>query len=271
MSKFDIIAQAIGYINSHPKRIIPLEELAINAGMSSSHFQKTFTEWAGVSPKQFQRYLTLEFAKISLKKGQNNLKTSIDTGLTGTGRLHDLFVDIEAMTPREYGSGGENLTVSYSVQDSDFGRYLVASTEIGVCLVVFIDSSNPLDLLRERFPKAKFISRQTDLQQPVIQYFAHTKPLTKIKLHLYGTNYQLQVWRALLSIPEGQITSYGKIATTLGDSSGIASRAVGTAVGKNPIACIIPCHRVLKSTGQISGYRWGVVRKQAILGKEFSM
>jgi AraC family transcriptional regulator, regulatory protein of adaptative response / methylated-DNA-[protein]-cysteine methyltransferase len=273
MSQYQTIAKAIGYINEHQKEVILLDDLAEFVDLSPSHLQKLFTEWAGVSPKQFQRFLSLQYAKSLLAEQKSTIQTSFMTGLSGSGRLHDLFVDIEAMTPGEYKNGGENLTLFYSIHESQFGLYLVASTPKGVCNVLFIDSPRQAKPeLQTRWPKAQLVEKGVDIHQPVVDFFAHQNPSSKIKLHLHGTNYQLQVWHALLTIPEGQITSYGSLAKQVsGEETGfLTARAIGAAIGDNPIGYIIPCHRVLKSTGQISGYRWGVTRKQAILGYEAS-
>jgi AraC family transcriptional regulator, regulatory protein of adaptative response / methylated-DNA-[protein]-cysteine methyltransferase len=268
-SDYDTIASVIGYIAEHPKANLSLEQLADFVSLSPTQLQKTFTNWCGISPKQFQRYLSLEYAKTLLQQNQSNMQTSIITGLSSTGRLHDLFVDIEAMTPGEYKHGGALLTIAYSIHTSRFGLYLIASTTKGICNILFIDQAqNPIELLQQRWPNAQLVSQQNTMHEPVIQFFAHQNPAAKIKLHLHGTNYQLKVWRALLSIPEGQITSYGALSKSIGDTSSLGSRAAGTAIGNNPIAYLIPCHRVLKSTGQISGYRWGLERKQALLGWE---
>jgi AraC family transcriptional regulator, regulatory protein of adaptative response / methylated-DNA-[protein]-cysteine methyltransferase len=269
MSHYDTIAKVIQHITDNPKVNLSLEQLADFVQLSPTHLQKTFTDWCGVSPKQFQRYISLEYAKGLLAQNKSNLQTTLISGLSSQGRLHDLFVDIEAMTPGEYKNGGENLTINYSVHDSQFGLYVVASTTKGICNILFLDGeSQALNSLNERWPKAVLVSDQSELHKPVIDFFDHKDSDKKIKLHLHGTNYQLKVWEALLQIPESKISSYGEIAKQIGDMSGMGSRAVGTAIGSNPIGYIIPCHRVLKSTGEISGYRWGVVRKKAMLGWE---
>jgi AraC family transcriptional regulator, regulatory protein of adaptative response / methylated-DNA-[protein]-cysteine methyltransferase len=269
MSHFDTITKVIQHITDNPKANLSLEQLADFVQLSPAHLQKTFTDWCGVSPKQFQRYLSVEHAKGLLAQNKSNLQTTLISGLSSQGRLHDLFVDIEAMTPGEYKNGGENLIINYSVHDSQFGLYVVASTTKGICNILFLDSeSQALDSLQERWPKAVLVLDQSELHQPVIDFFDHKDTDKKIKLHLCGTNYQLKVWEALLQIPESKISSYGEIAKQIGDLSGMGSRAVGAAIGSNPIGYIIPCHRVLKSTGEISGYRWGVVRKKAMLGAE---
>jgi AraC family transcriptional regulator, regulatory protein of adaptative response / methylated-DNA-[protein]-cysteine methyltransferase len=269
MSHYDTIAKVIQHITDNPKTNLSLVQLADFAQLSPAHLQKTFTDWCGVSPKQFQRYLSVEHAKGLLAQNKSNLQTTLISGLSSQGRLHDLFVDIEAMTPGEYKNGGENLTINYSVHDSQFGLYVVASTTKGICNILFLESeSQAVSSLQERWPKAVLVSDQSELHQPVIDFFDNKDSDKKIKLHLHGTNYQLKVWEALLQIPESKISSYGEIAKQIGDMSGMGSRAVGTAISSNPIGYIIPCHRVLKSTGEISGYRWGVVRKKAILAVE---
>jgi AraC family transcriptional regulator, regulatory protein of adaptative response / methylated-DNA-[protein]-cysteine methyltransferase len=270
-TSYDTITKVIAYICDNPKSHFSLNQLADFALLSPTQLQKIFTDWCGVSPKQFQRFLSLEYAKSLLGSNKTTLQTSFITGLSSQGRLHDLFVDIEAMTPGEYKNGGENLIISYSVQESQFGYYLVASTVKGICNILFIDDPKlAKSELVTRWPKASLVDLEDPLHQPVIQFFGRGDLKSKIKLHLHGTNYQIKVWQALLSIPEGDITSYGNIAKSIGDDSGLGSRAVGTAIGNNPVGYLIPCHRVLKSTGAISGYRWGVERKQAMLGWEAS-
>jgi AraC family transcriptional regulator, regulatory protein of adaptative response / methylated-DNA-[protein]-cysteine methyltransferase len=270
MNNYYIIAQAIEYLTLHQKENISLDQLAKYMGLSPAHLQKTFTAWAGVSPKQFQRFLSIQYAKEQLKNN-TTYHTSLLTGLSSGGRLHDLFVDIIAMTPGEYKNYGQDLVIEYSIHDSNFGQYLIASTTKGICNVLFLDSlDNAQEVLQGRFKNAKIVNAFNLIHQPVIDFFDNKKNNKKIKLHLQGTNFQLQVWKALLTIPDGDITTYGTIAKTIREASPFASRAVGTAIGDNPVGYIIPCHRVLKSTGAISGYRWGVIRKQAILGYEAS-
>lgn len=244
-----------------------LEELAQEAGMSSGHLQKVFTEWAGVTPKQFSRYLSLQYAKELLRENKNMLDTTLKTGLSSAGRLHDLFVDIEAMTPGEYQSHGKSLVISYDTFQTRFGWCLVASTTRGVCNILFGDTEREVVAdLKTRWPKASLVHQKTRFQKEVQAYLSGVTPKAKIKLHLFGTNFQLKVWEALLSIPVGSIATYGDIAAKLGDKK--LSRPVGAAVGENPVGYLIPCHRVLTSTGEISGYRWGVARKRAMLGFE---
>jgi AraC family transcriptional regulator of adaptative response/methylated-DNA-[protein]-cysteine methyltransferase len=244
-----------------------LEELAASLGMSSGHLQKVFTDWVGITPKQFARYLSLQYSKDLLAENRGTLETAVKSGLSGPSRLYDLFVDIEAMTPGEYQRGGENLMIKYSTFGTRFGLCLVASTDRGICNVLFADTEKEAFAdLQSRWPKAKLIPAAEASHGEIESYLKGITPKSKIKLHLGGTNFQLKVCEALLSIPEGRIATYGDIAHKLGDRK--LSRGVGAAVGENPIGYLIPCHRVLKSTGEISGYRWGVERKRVMLGYE---
>jgi AraC family transcriptional regulator of adaptative response/methylated-DNA-[protein]-cysteine methyltransferase len=280
MNHYDTIAKAIELITTNKLQSPSDEELAAQLGISASHLRKVFTEWVGITPKQFSRYLSLEYSKGLLEQRKNHLKTSLQSGLSSSGRLHDLFVDIEAMTPGEYQNHGENLAISYSTFDSKFGPCLIASTPKGICNIIFADADNAVTDLRGRWKNAKLVpafsvagtvesgggaKEKANLQQ-VIDYLTNLKPTSKIKLHLHGTNFQIKVWEALLSTPHGQVSTYGAIAEQAGYPG--AFQATGGAVSDNPIAYLIPCHRVLKSTGEISGYRWGVERKRAMLGWE---
>jgi AraC family transcriptional regulator of adaptative response/methylated-DNA-[protein]-cysteine methyltransferase len=209
----------------------------------------------------------LQYSKELLAQNKTTTKTSAKAGLSSSGRLYDLFVDIEAMTPGEYQNQGEHLTLNYSLFETRFGLCLVASTPRGICNILFSDSEKALVAdLNARWPKAKLISKKVAPHREIESYFKGITPKSNIKLHLYGTNFQLKVWEALLSIPEGSIATYGDIAKKIGNKK--ASRIVGGAIGSNPVGYLIPCHRVLKSTGEISGYRWGVERKRAMLGYE---
>lgn len=266
---YDRIAKAIIYIRANFKKQPGLDEIAAYVHLSPFHFQKMFTEWAGVSPKKFLQFTGIEYAKSILKDKQATLfDAAYETGLSGTGRLHDLFINIEGMTPGEYKNGGENLSINYSFAETPFGNILVASTAKGICYMAFTDGPDrSLKDLRDHFPCARF-SQVTDLvQQNALYIFTQDwKKLNEIKLHLKGTDFQLKVWETLLKIPAGQLSTYGKIAKEI-QSPG-ASRAVGSAIGSNPVAFLIPCHRVIQSTGDIGGYMWGPVRKAAIIGWE---
>ncbi len=263
------IAEAIGYIQENYKTQPGLEEVAKKIHLSPSHFQRLFTEWAGVSPKKFLQYITVEHAKKMLKENQATLfDTAFETGLSGTGRLHDLFINIEGMTPGEYKNGGENLAINYSFAESPFGNILVASTGKGICHAAFADhEQDALQILKNKFPAASYRQVVDLIQQNVFYIFTHDwSKLSKIKLHLKGTEFQIKVWETLLKIPMGQLSSYGNIATKINLPN--ASRAVGTAIGDNPVAFLIPCHRVIQSTGVFGGYHWGGIRKAAMIGWE---
>ncbi len=262
------IAEAIAYIKANFQEQPSLNEIAESAHLSPHHFQRLFTTWAGVSPKKFMQYLSIEYAKQLLKDGQTLFDTAHQTGLSGTGRLHDLFINIEGMTPGEYKNGGENLSISYSFAESPFGNIIVASTSKGICHIAFFDDKlKAFVTLKNRFPNAEY-KQMVDLnQQNALFIFQHGwSKLNEIKLHLNGTAFQLKVWEALLKIPVGSLATYGNIAKAIHKPK--ASRAVGTAIGSNPVAFLIPCHRVIQSTGNTGGYMWGSTRKSAIIGWE---
>jgi len=263
------IAAAIEYIRDNFKRQPDLDEVAERINLSSFHFQRLFSEWAGVSPKKFLQYISLHHAKSLLKDQQMTLfEAAYETGLSGTSRLHDLFISIEGMTPAEYKNGGKDLKINYSYAESPFGNVIVASTEKGICYMAFEDDEEmALNALIYKFPNA-VINKRPDLnQQNALSIFQNdwTK-LTKIKLHLKGTDFQIKVWESLLKIPMGKLSTYGSIAKEI--ESPNASRAVGTAIGSNPVAFLIPCHRVIQSSGTFGGYMWGPTRKTAIIGWE---
>ncbi len=266
---FDRIAEAINYIKRNFKDQPDLDKVAEQVHLSPFHFQRLFTDWAGVSPKKFLQYLSLEHAKNILKDKQATLfDTAYETGLSGTGRLHDLFINLEGMTPAEYKNGGAALHINYSFAESPFGNIIVASTTKGICFMAFADDKQKaFDELQRHFPNARY-SQVTDMhQQNALFIFRKDwSQLPDIKLHLKGTNFQLKVWDALLKVPMGGLSTYSSIATDIGSPT--ASRAVGSAVGDNPVAFLIPCHRVIKSTGEFGHYHWGPVRKTAMIGWE---
>ncbi|MBB6274459.1 AraC family transcriptional regulator of adaptative response/methylated-DNA-[protein]-cysteine methyltransferase [Pedobacter cryoconitis] len=271
-TNYSRIAEAISYLNGNFKTQPGLEEVAEKINLSPFHFQRLFTEWAGVSPKKFLQYLTIEHAKKMLKENQATLfETAFETGLSGTSRLHDLFVNIEGMTPGEYKNGGENLVINYSFAETPFGNILVASTSKGICHIAFADdAATGLDVLKTKFPKAAYKQIADAIQQNALYIFTHDwEKISEIKLHLKGTDFQLKVWETLLKIPAGQLTTYGAVAKNIGMPT--ASRAVGTAIGANPVAFLIPCHRIIQSTGAFGGYHWGSTRKTAIIGWEAAM
>ena len=266
---FERIAKAIEYMYANFKLQPDLDEVAAHVNISPFHFQRMFQDWAGVSPKKFIQYLNLNRAKMTLKKSELSLfDTAIDTGLSGTGRLHDLFVKIEGMTPGEYKNGGKNLKINYFVSSGIFGEMLTASTGKGICYLAFSDNKDKmLNELTELFPNANYTEQNDELIEKVIRFFDHDweKP-AEIKLHLKATEFQLKVWETLLKIPEGELSSYAKIAEQIDNPK--ATRAVGSAVGDNPVSFLIPCHRVIRSTGVIGEYHWGTARKKAMIGWE---
>ncbi|UOX33092.1 methylated-DNA--[protein]-cysteine S-methyltransferase [Flavobacterium sediminilitoris] len=266
---YNRIAEAIDYIKDNFKEQPNLDEVAEQVHLSPFHFQRLFSEWAGTTPKKFLQYISIEHAKKLLTDRQATLfDTAFETGLSGTGRLHDLFVNIEGMTPAEYKNGAKNLSINYSFAESPFGNLIVASTTKGVCYMAFNDGeTNALNDLKQKFPNATFQRKLDLIQQNALFIFQNDwNKLPEIKLHLKGTDFQLKVWETLLKIPMGQLSTYGNIAEQIGNVN--ASRAVGTAIGNNPVAFLIPCHRVIQSTGNIGGYMWGNTRKTAIIGWE---
>lgn len=266
---YNRIAEAIEYIRDHFKDQPNLDEVAEKVHLSPFHFQRLFSEWAGTSPKKFLQYISLEHAKKLLQENQATIsETAYETGLSGTSRLHDLFVTIEGMTPAEYKNGGKNLAVNYSFAESPFGNMIVASTQKGICFMAFAkDDEAGFRALNQKFPNARFSRKLDLLQQNALFIFQNDwNKLSEIKLHLKGTDFQLKVWEALLKIPMGQLSTYGSIAHQIAKPH--ASRAVGTAIGSNPVAFLIPCHRVIQSSGTLGGYMWGNTRKTAIIGWE---
>jgi AraC family transcriptional regulator of adaptative response/methylated-DNA-[protein]-cysteine methyltransferase len=263
------IEQAINYIRLNFKDQPNLDEVAEKVNLSPFHFQRLFTDWAGISPKKFLQYLSLDYAKSLLKERQATLfDAAFETGLSGTGRLHDLFINIEGMTPAEYKNGGKALAINYSFAETPFGHIIVASTSKGVCFMAFADDRDvAFGELLKAFPNAAYTQVVDAIQQEALFIFKKDwSLLSNIKLHLKGTSFQLKVWEALLNIPVGGLSTYAGIANAIEQPT--ASRAVGSAVGDNPVAFLIPCHRVIKSTGEFGQYHWGAARKSAMIGWE---
>ena len=266
---FSRVAEAIEYLTQNFKGQPNLDEVAQNVHLSPFHFQRLFTEWAGVSPKKFLQFLTIEYAKNVLKEKQASLvDVALETGLSGTSRLHDLFIKIEGMTPGEFKNGGAQLSINYSFAESPFGNLLVASTEKGICHMSFAeDEQEALNFLKQQFPNAAYKQMVDIIQHNALYIFTHDRSqLNHIKLHLKGTAFQLKVWEALLKIPIGRLSTYKNIAEKISNPN--ALRAVGSAIGQNPVAFIIPCHRVIQSSGTFGNYHWGTTRKTAIIGWE---
>lgn len=263
------VAEALAYIQQNFKTQPNLDEVAEKVHLSPFHFQRLFTEWAGVSPKKFLQYISLQHAKRMLKVEQTTLlEAAFETGLSSTGRLHDLFVNIEGMTPAEYKNGGESLEIQYSFAQSPFGNLLVASTSKGICHLAFSENEKEaIETLQSHFPQARYTQVLDQSHQNALGFFsADWRELKQVKLHLKGTDFQLKVWESLLKIPVGKMVTYGHLAHKINHPK--ASRAVGTAIGSNPVAYLIPCHRVIQSSGLFGGYMWGPNRKTAILGWE---
>lgn len=264
---YNRIAEAIEYIKNNFKAQPNLDEVAQKVHLSPFHFQRLFSEWAGTTPKKFLQYISTEHAKKLLKDQQATLfDTAHETGLSGTSRLHDLFVNIEGMTPAEYKNGGKNLAINYQFAESPFGSLIVASTAKGICHMAFNnDPNSALSDLKRKFPNAAFAQKSDAFQRNALLIFQNDQ-LQEIKLHLKGSGFQLKIWESLLKIPMGKLATYGNIAAHIGNPN--ASRAVGSAIGSNPVAFLIPCHRVIQATGNIGGYMWGNTRKTAIIGWE---
>ncbi len=267
---YKLIEQAIQYIEGNLQRQPELEEIASAIGLSEYHFQRLFTHWTGISPKRFMQFLTKENAKKLLNQSDNLLETTHKIGLSSLGRLHDLFVNTEAVTPGEYKSNGAGLTIRYGIHPTPFGKCLIATTERGICNLSFVDISEGkvIDNLVADWQQAKMIEDYKSTAPLVTRIFSDLGTDTPLKIHLRGTNFQIKVWEALLSIPTGAVTTYEHIANQIGNPKAV--RAVGSAVGHNPIAYLIPCHRVIRKSGDFGNYLYGSARKKVILAREFS-
>ncbi|MEM6713564.1 MAG: methylated-DNA--[protein]-cysteine S-methyltransferase [Cyanobacteria bacterium P01_C01_bin.147] len=268
---YERVAAAIAFIQSHHEQQPDLATVARHVHLSEHHFQKVFTRWAGVSPKRFVQLLTLESTKRRLATTQSLLTVALDSGLSSPSRLHDLYVRFEAMTPADYRDGGRGLTIAYGLHPTRFGTTLIAQTERGICNLQFCeltDSLAPVDRLQRQWPQAKLLQRP-EQTQPIADRLNHSLTTANgqpLSVMVKGTNFQTQVWRALLTLPWGHLATYQDIANHLGKPK--AARAVGTAIGANPVGYFIPCHRVIRATGEIGGYHWGPLRKTVMLGWE---
>lgn len=267
------IEKALYYLETHYLEQPSLKEIAAHLHLSEFHFQKLFTRWAGISPKRFMQYLSKEHAKQLMSESTSVLEAAYETGLSGPGRLHDLFIITEAVTPGEFRSRGEGLEIAYGFHPTPFGECLLAATDRGVCHLIFVDDGDreaALQALRRRWVRASLNQSQEQTASLVEQIF---KPLQgggqgSLALHLQGTNFQIKVWEALLRIPAGAVASYEQIATLIGQPR--AARAVSNAIADNPLPVLIPCHRVIRKMGEFGGYRYGTARKKALLGREMA-
>jgi len=273
MNDYERVASVIRYLDLNHTAQPDLNELAQGAGLSPFHFHRLFSAWAGVTPKDFLQCLTLEHVKTRLRNGESVLDAALNTGLSGPGRLHDLCVSLEAVSPGEMKNGGADLDITFGLATTPFGQALIAETPRGICHLSFPEkkSASPLDLLREQWPHAQFHRDDDRVRKVAEDIFAKEKPkgnrLT-LRAFVRGTPFQVRVWRALLRVPSGSLISYGRLAAAVGLPR--AARAVGSAVGANPLAFIIPCHRVIRETGALGNYRWDPIRKRAIIGWEAS-
>lgn len=265
---YEKIAKVIAYLDTQFKGQPSLDTIADQVYMSPFHLQRLFKEWVGVSPKKYIQFLSVNYTKSLLQqKGATLFDAAADVGLSGTGRLHDLFVNIEGITPGEYKNGGANLCIAYSFAASPFGKTIIASTQRGICYLAFIeDEQQAIHELKSNFPNAIYREESNTMHAEALHIFREGASLSSIRLHLKGSPFQLKVWQALLEIPEGKLSTYGAIAKQIENPK--ASRAVGTAIGNNPVAYLIPCHRVIQASGVSGGYRWNPIRKKAILAYE---
>ena len=267
---YQLIEQAIQFIEANVQNQPELAEIASAVGLSEYHFQRIFTRWAGISPKRFMQFLTREHAKELLNQSENLLTTTHQVGLSSLGRLHDLFVTTEAVTPGEYKSQGAGLTIRYGIHPTPFGKCLIGMTERGICHLGFVDGNEgkAVDNLVAHWQQAEMTEDYRATAPLVNRIFLDPKPDSPLNLHLRGTNFQIKVWEALLNIPSGSMTTYAHIAAQIGNPRAV--RAVGSAVGDNPIAYLIPCHRVIRKSGEFGSYLYGSARKKAILAREMS-
>ncbi|ANB69330.1 6-O-methylguanine DNA methyltransferase [Aeromonas veronii] len=266
MSDYARIADAIRFIASQVERQPTLDEIAAHVHLSPFHFQRLFSRWAGVTPKRYLQVLTLERAKALLQESRPLLEVADTLGLSSGSRLYDHFVQLEAVTPGEYKQHGAGLVIDHGVHDTPFGQAFVALTQRGVCNFSFLDDKAPeapLAALAQHWPAATLQEAPSRTLNVINTMLDGSKaPDRPISLHVSGTNFQISVWRALLQIPPAKVVSYAQVASAVGNPK--AARAVGLAVGANPVALMIPCHRVIQQNGKLGGYHWGEIRKQAI-------
>jgi AraC family transcriptional regulator of adaptative response/methylated-DNA-[protein]-cysteine methyltransferase len=279
-SDYDTVARAIRFLRDHYTSQPSLAEIAEHVGLSPFHFQRLFSRWAGVSPKRFLQHLTAQHVKDRLRGSEPVLQAAFSAGLSGPARLHDLLISTTAVTPGEFKAGGNSLEIRYGIADTPFGPALLGSTARGLCHLSFLsmddlEGAQAITALEEDWPEAHLVPAQGEMVELAKSIFPgnvsnsdpdNTSNPTPLSLLLKGTNFQIRVWEALLRIPEGALTTYGRLARALNQPG--AARAIGSAVGRNSIAYLIPCHRVIREEGTLGGYRWGEDRKAAALGWE---
>ncbi|MGI1662418.1 methylated-DNA--[protein]-cysteine S-methyltransferase [Palleronia sp. KMU-117] len=266
---YKLMRRAIDRIDAEDGRELRLEDLAAEMNLSPAHFQRIFSRWAGVSPKRFQQWLTLEHARRLLAERHTTLETADAVGLSGSGRLHDLFLRWEAMSPGDYARAGAGLTIRWAWVDSPFGPALLMGTDRGICGIGFAAETGAdatMADMRARWPKATFVEDPATIGPLAGQAFPKVAGAGKAPLFLIGAPFQIKVWEALLQIPTGHVTTYSDIAQAIGHPQAV--RAVGTAVGRNPVSWLIPCHRALRKSGGLGGYHWGLPVKRAMLAWE---
>lgn len=271
MSDYQRIEKAIRFIEANANAQPNLEEIAASQNLSPFHFQRMFSQWVGVTPKRFLQTLTVERAKQLLAESKPILEVSDEVGLSAASRLHDHFVQLEAVTPGQYKTAGKGLTIQYGVHNTNFGKAFIATTERGICKISFVDGEgcplgrrqSEVDRLKQDWPMALIEENVEVTSSAASAVFENARdPDRPISLYVRGTNFQVMVWKALLQIPQASLQSYSGVASAVGRDSAV--RAVGTAIGANPVAFLIPCHRVVRQTGGIGGYRWGETRKHAL-------
>ena len=261
------IADAIAYLRKHHRQQPTLTEVARHAGLSEAHFQRLFTRWAGISPKRFVQFLTVEYARQRLAAAGNLCSLSLDTGLSGAGRLHELCVKMEAMSPGEYRRRAAGMTLGWATVPTPFGTAVLVFSARGICHLSFTDPAQPVEsLLRRQWPGASLREDREQGVELAQQVFGASRTERPVSTWVVGSNFQVQVWRALLRIPFADLRSYRQVAAQVGRPG--AARSVGSAIAGNPIGYLIPCHRVLRSSGEIGGYHWGTERKAAMIAWE---
>jgi len=274
MNDYERVANVIRYLDRHHTDQPELTQLARGAGLSPFHFHRLFSTWAGVTPKDFLQCLTLEHVKVLLREGDSVLDAALNAGLSGPGRLHDLCVTLEAASPGEIKNGGAGMTIEYGFSDTSFGEALIGETARGICHLSFVDGqgrNSARDFLAGQWPNAKLHRSDARIHELADRIFARPSQhqgRPRLRAFVRGTPFQLRVWRALLRVPTGALTTYGRLSAAIGQPQ--AARAVGSAVGANPIAFIIPCHRVIRETGALGHYHWDPIRKRAIVGWEIA-